>query len=363
MIPIAKPLIGSEEIDSVISVLKSGVIAEGQMVKEFEKEFAAYVGALDAVAVSSGTAALHLALLALGIGPGDEVITTPFSFIATANTVLYAGARPVFADVEPDTFCINPEAIKKKISKRTKAIIPVDLYGHPADFDAISDIAGDKIHIIDDACQAHGAIYKGRKVGSIGAAACFSFYPTKNMTTGEGGIITTNDSKVAEKARMLRAHGMKVRYYHEMLGYNFRMTDIGAAIGLSQLKKVEEFNERRVRNAAMLTRGLNGIDGIITPVTRPGCRHVFHQYTVRITREFGVSRDDVVKALTDRGIGAGVFYPLPIHMQPLYRQLGYNEHLPVSEMLSTQVVSLPVHPSVTEADIREMTSVIRGLQR
>ena len=256
MIPIAKPLLGKEEIDAVTEVLSSGMIAQGPKVDEFEIAFSEYTGCEYSAAVNSGTAALHIALLAHGIGKGDEVITTPFSFIATANSILYTGAKPVFADIEPDTYNIDPEKIKEKITSKTRAIIPVHLYGHPADMKAIMEIAEDsKLIVVEDACQSHGAAYNGKRVGSFGTGA-FSFYPTKNMTTSEGGMLTTNDKEIAERAKMIRAHGSKVRYLHEMLGFNLRMTDIAAAIGLVQLGKLDKFTAARQKNAEMLTKGL-----------------------------------------------------------------------------------------------------------
>jgi dTDP-4-amino-4,6-dideoxygalactose transaminase len=361
MIPIAKPLIGQEEIDSVVRVMESGTIAEGPRVKEFEELFAQYVGVGHAVAVNSGTAALHVALLAHGIGQGDEVITTPFTFIATANSVLFTGAKPVFADVREDTFNIDPEDIERKITKNTKAIIPVDLYGHPADMEAIEDIA--KRHglaVIEDACQAHGASCNGRKAGSFDIG-CFSFYPTKNMTTSEGGIITTNDKDFADRARMVRSHGSKVRYYHEMLGFNLRMTDISAAIGIAQLRKVDSFNARRIENARLLSDLLQGVKGIVPPRVKPGYTHVFHQYTIRVTDGFRLSRDDVMKKLGDAGISSFIYYPLPIHQQPFYREIGYSESHPIAEKLAKEVLSLPIHPSVSSEDIHFIADTIRGL--
>ncbi|BAI60968.1 putative aminotransferase [Methanocella paludicola SANAE] len=361
MIPIAKPLIGQEEIDGVINVLRSGTIAEGPKVKEFEEAFAKYIGVKHAVAVNSGTAALHVSLLAKGIGKGDEVITTPFTFIATANSILYTGAKPVFADVEASTFNIDPEAIKNKITKRTKAIIPVDLYGHPAEMKAIMDIARDhNLSVIEDSCQAHGALYNGKMAGSFDIG-CFSFYPTKNMTTSEGGIITSNDEKFIEKARMIKSHGSKVRYYHEMLGFNLRMTDIGAAIGLAQLKKIDAFNQKRIENAKYLTEKLSGTKGIIPPTIKPGCKHVFHQYTIRVTKDFGIPRDEVIQKLNQAGIGTGIYYPLPIHQQPFYKQLGYNGSYPVAEQLAKEVISLPVHPSISKTDIDFIMDTIRSI--
>jgi len=361
MIPIAKPLIGQDEIRGVVDVLQSGTIAEGPRVKEFEEAFASYVGTKHAVAVNSGTAALLVALLARDIGPGDEVIVPPFTFIATANAVLFAGAKPVFADVDQHTFNIDPEQIRAKINRHTRAIIPVDLYGHPAPMDEIMAIAAKhRLSVIEDACQAHGAAIGGRKCGAFDIG-CFSFYPTKNMTTSEGGIVTTNDTMVAERARMIRSHGSKVRYYHEMLGFNLRMTDISAAIGLAQLKHIDHYDDMRIANALRLNEKLSGIDGIVTPEITPGCRHVFHQYTVRVTLDFGLSRDEVIRKLTEAGIGTGVYYPVPIHKQTYYRSLGYDDYLPVSERLSKEVLSLPVHPAVTPDEIDLIADTIRRL--
>jgi dTDP-4-amino-4,6-dideoxygalactose transaminase len=361
MIPIAKPLIGQEEISGVVSVLQSGTLAEGPRVKEFEEAFASYTGVKHAIAVNSGTAALLVALLAKGIGKGDEVIVPPFTFIATANAVLFAGAKPVFADVEPGTFNIDPKRIEEKITRHTKAIIPVDLYGQAAEMGAIMDLSRDRgLAVVEDACQAHGAAINGRKCGSFDAG-CFSFYPTKNMTTSEGGMITSDDPAFDAKARMIRSHGSRIRYYHEMLGFNLRMTDISAAIGLAQLKKIEEYNRRRIENATLLTQKLQGINGIVPPEVKPGHRHVFHQYTIRVTPDFHLSRDEVIKRLGDAGIGSGVYYPVPIHKQQLYLELGYADSCPVSEMLSGQVISLPVHPSVSAEEIDFIASTIRGL--
>lgn len=356
MIPIAKPIIGEDEINAVIEVLRSGTIAEGQKVKDFEEAFAKYSGTSFAVAVNSGTAALHVALLAHGIGAGDEVITTPFTFVATANSVLFTGAKPVFSDIREDTFNIDPESIIEKITPRTKAIIPVHLYGQSADMKAIMDIAEDKeLIIIEDACQAHGATFEGKSVGSFGDGT-FSFYPTKNMTTSEGGIITTNDKEIADKARMIRSHGSKVRYFHEMLGFNLRMTDIAASIGIVQLGKIGDFNRSRIKNAQYLTKSLEKIKGLILPHVDKRCGHVFHQYTVRIRGD--LSRDEVVSSLNKMDIGTGIYYPLPIHKQPYYKELGYNDSLPVSEIASKEVISLPVHPSVNISDLDTISGTL-----
>ncbi len=360
MIAISSPFIGDEEIKAVEEVLRSGNLAQGRKVAEFEEAYAAYVGTKYAVAVSSGTTALHLSLLAHGIGEGDEVITTPFSFIATANAILFAGAKPVFADIDEKSFNLDPEKIEEKITSKTKALIPVHLYGQPCDMDRIMEIARKySLVVIEDACQAHGAEYKGKKAGSFGTG-CFSFYPTKNMTTGEGGMITTDYPVIAARARMLRNHGQKERYLHEVLGYNFRMTDIAAAIGLCQLKKLDHFNEQRRKNAEMLNQGLKDIKGIRTPCVSPAVKHVFHQYTIRVTGDFAISRDALREKLIKEGIAAEIYYPLPIHHQPLYRRLGYNDHLPQTEKAAQEVLSLPVHPALGE-EIFKILSVVRRI--
>ncbi|AKB18902.1 MULTISPECIES: DegT/DnrJ/EryC1/StrS aminotransferase family protein [unclassified Methanosarcina] len=354
MIPIAKPLLGKEEIDAVTKVLSSGMIAQGPKVEEFELAFSEYTACEYAAAVNSGTAALHIALLAHGIGKEDEVITSPFTFIATANSILYTGAKPVFADIEPDTYNIDPEKIQEKITSKTKAIMPVHLYGHSADMKAIMEIAEDhKFVVIEDACQAHGAEYLGKKVGSFGTGA-FSFYPTKNMTTSEGGMITTNDKEIAEKSKMIRAHGSRVRYLHEMLGFNLRMTDIAAAIGLVQLEKLDGFTAARQKNAAMLSAGLKGISEVVPAITKPDCTHVFHQYTIRAQK-----RDELAAFLKENEIGTGTHYPIPIHKQPYYMELGYKDSLPVSEKAAEEVLSLPVHPALSEDDVQKIIKTIR----
>ncbi|WP_406657754.1 DegT/DnrJ/EryC1/StrS family aminotransferase [Methanolobus sp. ZRKC2] len=346
MIPIAKPQLDEAEVQAVSDVLRSGMIAQGQRVTDFEQAFAEYTGVDYAIAVNSGTAALHAGLLAHDIGPGDEVVTSPFSFVATANSILFTGAKPVFSDIDYDTFNLNPEMVAEKITDRTKAIMPVHLYGHPADMKAYEEIANDNgLALIEDACQAHGATFNGKKAGSFGTGA-FSFYPTKNMTTSEGGMITTNDDEVAKKAKMVRDHGSRQRYLHEMLGYNLRMTDICAAIGLVQLEKLESYTSKRQHNAQLLTNGLQNIEGVICPTVRQGYGHVFHQYTIRIQ-----NRDELASFLKEKGIGTGIHYPIPIHMQPYYQELGYTDKLPVAEELSEEVLSLPVHPQVLGEEI------------
>lgn len=358
-ISMASPQLGEEEINRVVSVLRSGMLAHGRVVEDFETEYASYIGTKYAVAVNSGTAALHLALLAHDIGTGDEVITTPFSFIATANAILFTGARPVFVDIDEQTFNIDPEKIKARITDRTKAILPVHLFGQPCIMEPILEIARQYgLAVIEDACQAHGAEYKGRKAGSFGTG-CFSFYPTKNMTTGEGGMVTTNDPAAAEKVRILRNHGQQERYNHVSIGFNCRMTSIGAAIGHCQLKKLDRLNQQRIANAEELTAGLKNIKGLVTPYIGPEIRHVFHQYTIRITGEHVLSRQALREKLASRGIGTEIYYPVPIHKQPAYSHLNYRERHPIAEKAAYEVLSLPVHAGVTKEDIACIVAAVK----
>ena len=358
MIPISRPVIGNEEIEAVAAVLRSGQVAQGDEVRVFEEAFAAAVGARYAIAVNSGTAALHLALLAHGVGMDDEVVTTPFSFAATANSVLFAGARPVFADIEEDTFNIAPQDLAGRITPRTRAILPVHLYGQPCEMKEITELAEKHgIAVIQDACQAHGAGYEGQPLGSL-STACFSFYATKNMSTGEGGMMTTNDPDVAQRARAIRNHGQNGRYLHEVLGFNYRMTDIAAAMGRCQLAHLDERNTRRMENADTLSAGLSGIAGLMPPVVRPNVKHVFHQYTARVTDGFPLSRDELREQLRDAGIATEVYYPLPLHRQPLYRSLGYRDGLPNAEKAAEEVLSLPVHPSLTTGELAHIVGAV-----
>jgi len=357
MIPVAKPLIGEEEIKEVEKVLKSGFIAQGPKVAEFEEAFASYVGVKHAIAVSSGTTALHLSLLSAGVKKDDEVITTPFSFAATGNCALYIGAKPVFVDINPKTFNMDPELIKEAITKKTKAILPVHLYGQPAQMERINEIAREHdLVVIEDAAQAHGAMIKDKMVGSIGDMACFSFYPTKNMTTSEGGMITTNNSQMADMARILRAHGEKERYQHVVLGYNFRMTDISASIGLVQLKKLDGFNKKRIENAEYLTEHINEISGIEPPYISPEVKHVFHQYTVRVKEG---KRDNLMEYLNQEGVGTGIHYPIPIYKQKLYQDMGYDDNCPETENAASEVLSIPVHPDLS---IEELEKIVISLE-
>ncbi len=356
MIPISKPYIGDAEKQAVMEVLDSGMLAQGPRTAKFEERFAQLCGVKHAVATSSGTTALHVALLANGIGPGDEVITTPFTFIASANSILFAGARPVFVDIAPDTFTIDPLEIERAITPRTKAILPVHLYGYVCDMDALQSIADRHgLKIIEDACQAVGATYKGKAAGSFGTGA-FSLYATKNVMSGEGGMITTGDDAVAEACRMIRNHGMKRRYYHDMLGFNYRMTDLCAAIGLVQLGRFDEFTMKRRMNAAYLSAN---IKSVITPKVKEDYCHVWHQYTIRVNG--GRDRDVAVKQLNEAGIGTGVFYPVPAHQQSYMREIVGDVSLPIAEQMAKEVISLPVHPQLTQADLNQIVSEVNKL--
>jgi len=357
MIPISKPFIGEAEKQAVLEVLDSGMLAQGPRTAKFEERFAAVCGVKHAVATSSGTTALHVALLANNIGEGDEVITTPFTFIASANSIIYVGARPVFVDIEAETFNINPALIEAAVTPRTKAILPVHLYGYPCDMDAILDIAArHRLVVIEDAAQAVSADYKGRRAGSFGTG-CFSLYATKNVMCGEGGMITTDDDALAQRCRMIRSHGMQRRYYHDMLGYNFRMTDVHAAIGLAQMDRLDEFTARRRANAAYLNAH---ITSVITPKVRQGYGHVWHQYTVRLDKDR--DREAAVKRLYDAGVGTGIFYPVPANKQAHLVKLGLGDvSLPVAECLADEVISLPVHPQLSQADLETIVAEVNKL--
>lgn len=355
MIPIAAPQIGEEEKQAVLEVLDSGMIAQGPRVKAFEEAFAMLCDTRYAIATSSGTTALHLALLAHGIGPDDEVITSPFTFIASANSILFAGARPVFVDIDLETFNMEPSLVEAAVTERTKAIMPVHLFGLPCAMTPIMALAKKyDLAVIEDACQAHGARYNNRPVGSFGTGA-FSFYPTKNMTTAEGGMITTNSATVDEKCRVLRQHGMRRRYYHDELGFNFRMTDVHAAIGLAQLKKVGSFNEKRMANARFLSEHLVGVQ---VPVVPSGHDHVFHQYTIRVPDG---RRDTLLDYLNRQGIGTSVYYPVPIHKQTFYvDEMGYNQCLPQAERAAAEVLSLPVHPALSQRELETIVAAVNA---
>ncbi|MBU1632509.1 MAG: DegT/DnrJ/EryC1/StrS family aminotransferase [Nanoarchaeota archaeon] len=350
MIPIAKPFIEEEEKKAVIEVLDSGNIVQGEKVAEFEKNIANYCGTKYAIATNNGTSSIHTALYALGIKSGDEVITSPFTFVASANPIIMQGAKPVFVDIKEDTFNIDPSKIRDKITAKTKAIIVVDLYGQIHDTKEIREIANEyNLKIIEDACQAIGAEFNGKKAGTFGDLSCFSFYATKNMITGEGGMITTNNEEYVELCKRFRHHGQseKTRYEYYDLGYNYRMTDIQAAIGIEQLKKIDLLTQKRINNAKMLTEGLYKISQIKIPYIKPRAKHVFHQYTIKTEK-----RDQLRNYLKENGVGCGTYYPKPLHLHPFFMKLGYKEgDFPIAERVSKEVLSLPVHPSLTQEEI------------
>ncbi|MBW2988075.1 aminotransferase DegT [Candidatus Woesearchaeota archaeon] len=366
MIPIASPVVGDKELGLIKEVLKSGIIAQGPKVALFEKRFAQLCNTKFAIAVNSGTAALHCCTYALGIRQGDEVITVPFTFVATANSILMQGAKPVFVDICEETFNIDPSKIEAAITPNTKAIIAVNLYGQPADYNALREIAAKhNLRIIEDAAQSVGAEFNGEKSGSLGDIAAFSFYATKNLVTGEGGMITTNNPEFAELCKRFRHHGQseKTRYEYFDLGYNYRMTDIMAAIGLAQLERLPTLTEIRQRNAQLLNEGLAGVKGIVTPKLMPNATHVYHQYTIRVTPEFPMTRDELAAYLKENGFGCGIYYPKPLHLHPHFQKLGYKlGDFPVSEKLAKEVLSLPVHPKVTPEQLHRLIGLIRGVK-
>jgi len=365
MMPIAKPYIGKEEIKAVSEVLKSGIIAQGPKVRELEEKFAKLCGTKYAVAVNSGTAALHTALHVAGIEQGDEVITTPFTFIATANTILMQQAKPVFVDIDEDTFNIDANKIKEKITKKTKAIVTVDLYGLLCDYNEIGKIAKtNNLMIVEDACQAVNAESNGKKAGNFGDIAAFSFYGTKNITSGEGGMITTNNQEYAEKAKLFRQHGRSkmTSYEYSGLGYNYRATDISAAILLEQLKKIEIITKKRIENAAYLSENLGKIKGIKVPDAKSDGSHVFHQYTIRVLENFKLSRDELNEHLNKKGIGTGIYYPKPLHLLPHLKKFGCNDgDFPIAEKLSNEVISLPVHPHLAKEQLDYIIKVFNEI--
>jgi dTDP-4-amino-4,6-dideoxygalactose transaminase len=349
------------EIDQAIArVLESCQFVLGPEVAAFENEFAAYCGTTDCIAVNSGTSALHLALLAAGVGPGDEVITVPFTFVASVATILYTGAKPVLVDIEPRTFNMNPAAIQAAISPRTKAIMPVHLYGHPADMDFIMDVARKHgLIVIEDAAQAHGARYKGRPVGTIGDIACFSFYPAKNLGAyGEGGAVTTSNPVYAEKIRSLRDWGQDRKYHHVLHGYNYRLEAIQGAILRVKMRHLEAWTEARRRIVEKYGHLLADAD-VVLPAEMEWARHVYHLFTVR-----SKNRDAAQAALLNQGIQTGVHYATPVHLQPAYRNLGYGPgSLPESEKAAKEVLSLPMYPELTDAQLEIVAEALAACAR
>ncbi|MEA2089549.1 MAG: DegT/DnrJ/EryC1/StrS family aminotransferase [Thermoproteota archaeon] len=365
MIPINMPQIDEKEVEAVTQVLKSGVLTtglgDGPMVKQFEKDFADFVEAKNAVAVNSGTAALHLALLAADVGRGDEVIVPSFTFTATAETVVLVGAKPVFVDINPETYNINQEKIEDAVTEKAKAIMPVDLYGLPADMESVKKIAHEHgLTVIEDAAQAHGAVYKAYPPGHFADITCWSFYASKNMTTGEGGMLTTNNDDYVEKLRCMRSHGEKRKYMSTMIGHNFHMPEIAAAVGNVQLQKLPDFLEKRRRNACVLTEKLGGTAKLQLPNEPPERKHSWYLYTVRLKDADSVERDRIVQKLRKRSIGATVYYYCPIHLMPFYRQFGKYK-LPKTEKAAQQVFSLPVHPGVSSEQANYISEAVLKL--
>ena len=358
-IPPAKPIIGDEEREAVDRVMRSGMVAQGPEVAAFEQEFSAhFVQDRPCVAVNSGTSGLHLGLLAAGVGPGDEVIVPSFTFAATGNSVALTGATPVFVDIEPETFTLDPAAVDAAITDKTKGILPVHLYGHPARMRELLEISEKRgVSLYEDAAQAHGASLDGRPVGTFGEWAMFSLYPTKNMTSGEGGMVSTVDEAFARRVKLLRNQGMERQYENEVVGFNARMTDIHAAIGRVQLTKVDAWTKTRQENAAFLDANLQGV--VIPPVAE-GAQHVYHQYTIRVLED----RDGFVKALKDEhNVGSGVYYPIPNHRLPSLAPYAPGLELPETERAASQVVSLPVHPSLSQDDLERIVAAVNAVAK
>lgn len=365
LIRINQPITGKEEIDAVTEVLKSGILTEksgmGPRVLDFEKEYARYVGAKHAVAVTTGTAALHAALVVAGVKQGDEVVVPSFTFHATAEVVLLCGAQPVFADIDPDTYTVSADTVESALTRSTKAIVPVDLYGLPADLDPLRKLARDRgVALIEDAAQAHGAEYKGSKIGSISDMTCFSFYAGKNMTTGEGGMITTNDDDYSERLRMIRTHGEQRPYWPTAVGNNYRMNELLAAIGLVQLKKLPSFLDKRRKNAQFLSEKLRVLGKVIAPKEPEGRKHAWYVYTLRLRGANAGKRNKVTEKLRSKNIGATVYYESPLHMLPLYRESSTNRRpLPETEKACRQVFSLPVHPKLDESELEYVFETLK----
>jgi dTDP-4-amino-4,6-dideoxygalactose transaminase len=346
-----------EVLPMVKEAMENAAFIGGPQVSGFEAEFAAFCDSKYCVGVNSGTDALRFALIAAGVGPGDEVITVPHTFIATTEAISQVGAKPVFVDIRPDTYNMNASKIQRAIGPRTKAVIPVHIYGQPADMDPILEIANKKkLVVIEDACQAHGALYKGKKAGSMGVAGCFSFYPGKNLGAyGEGGAVVTQSEAIANKIRMIRDHGQAKKYYHDMEGYNGRLDAIQAGVLRIKLRRLEGWNEARRQNAKYYNELLSPIKGVTVPVEAEGCRHVYHLYVILVD-----DRDGLQKYLNDKGIGTGLHYPVPLHLQKAYSYQGYKEgEFPVTESVAKHLLSLPMFPELTKAQIEYVADCIK----
>ena len=356
MIPINFPKIGEEEIDAVVKVMRSGqltnALGTGPMVTKLEKNFAKFAGAKHAIAVNTGTAALHSALMAAGVRQGDEVILPSFTFVATVEAVVMAGGKPVFTDIEPDTYNVSPDEIERNVTEKTKAVVPVDLYGLSADLNPIRKVAGEHaLAVVEDAAQAQGATYEGKPAGAFADAACWSFYASKNMTTGEGGAVTTDSDEIAETLSLIRTHGEKAKYASVRLGCNYRMSEVLAAIGIVQLEKLPRFVAKRRENAKRLTEALAASDKLKLPGESEERQHSWYLYTVRLQNATESERNRIVQELRRKDIGATAYYVHPVHLMPYYRENFGEYTLPETEKAAQQVFSLPIHPSVTEAQV------------
>jgi perosamine synthetase len=356
LIPINLPRIGEEEIEAVVKVLRSGILTSGlgagPRVTKFEKNYAKFAGVKHAVAVNTGTAALHSAIVAAGVKQGDDVILPSFTFVATAEAVVMAGGKPVFVDIDPETYTISPDEIEENVTENTKAVVPVDLYGLPVDIKPIREIAGEHgLAVVEDAAQAHGASYAGKPAGVFADAACWSFYASKNMTTGEGGVVTTDSAEMAETLRLIRTHGEKAKYASLMLGTNYRMSEIQAAIGSVQLEKLPRFVAKRRENAKRLTKLLAASDRLKLPEESQERQHSWYLYTIRLRNAIESERNKIVEELRRKDIGAEVYYVNPVHLMPYYRETFGECRLPETEKAAQQVFSLPIHPGVTEAQV------------
>lgn len=362
MIPISKPIIKNEEKKALLKVLESGILAQGNEVKKLEQYFSKICGSKYAIAVNNGTSALHTALHSIGIKKGDEIITTPFTFVATANSVLMVGAKPIFVDIDEKTFNIDPKKIEAKITKKTKAILVVNLYGQPCDYDEILKIAEkNNLLVIEDAAQSIGAIYKNKMSGNLADISCFSFYATKNIMSGEGGMITTNDETYSNKAKLFRHHGQdeKTKYFYADLGYNYRMMDLQAAIAYVQLQRLKSITKKRQLNAQKYNKAFNKINGLITPSCDKNSTHVYHQYTLRITKDYPLTREEFINYLNKNNIQTNIYYPAPLFNFPHLSSNNYKiSDFPVTNQMTKEVVSIPVHPSLTSSEVSFITNTI-----
>jgi perosamine synthetase len=365
VIPISSVRLGAEAERLAVEVIRSGMIAQGPMVRRFEEEFAQLIGVRHAVAVNNGTTALVAALQVLDLEPGDEVVTSPFTFVASLNAILEAGATARFADINEDDFCVDPDAIEEALSPRTRVLMPVHLYGQAADMGRIAPLAErNGLKLVEDAAQAHGARIGDRAAGTFGLG-CFSFYGTKNLTTGEGGMITTEDDALADRLRVLRNQGMRERYRYEVAGHNYRLTDLAAALALPQLAEYGATVARRNVNAARLTAGLAGVPGLRTPRALPDRTHVWHQYTVLLTDEAVVDRDELAARLTERGIGSGVYYPRVVFDYDCYREHPrvVAAEVPVARSVTERCLSLPVHQHLSDSDVDAVIATVREVMK